>query len=109
MTTDEFYDLMQRLRIRHDPKNHYIFLDHKDLTGGNITGAYVFDKRTTDKQIVVKKVTFYCRAPEMDEVRMHCMLHGIEVAGFCYTREPSEIEEKLYARGRYRDSRANPK
>lgn len=109
MTIDEFYDLMQRLRIRHDRKNNYIFLDHKDLTGGNITGAYVFYKRTIDKQTLIKKVTFYCRAPEMDEVRMHCLLHGIEVGGHSYTRDPSEIEEKLYARGRHRNRRTNSK
>lgn len=107
MTIDEFYDLMQRLRIRHDRTNHYLFLDHKDTTGGNILAAFIHCKRLVDKRTVVKKVQFYCRAPEMDEVRMHCLLHNIEVSGHCYTRDPSAIEEKFYAKGRYRDNRAN--
>ena len=103
MTIDEFYDLMQRLRIRHDRSHNYLFLDWKDVTGGNILGAGIFFKRTIEKQTVVKKVHFFNRAPEMDEVRMHCLLHDIELTGFVYTRDPNEIEEKLYARGRYRD------
>lgn len=109
MTIDEFYTLMQRLRIRHSRANKCLLLDHKDITGGNITGAYVFYKRTSDKHTLIQKVTFYCRAPEMDEVRMHCLLQGIEVDGSCYTRDPSAIEEKLYARGRYRDNRTKSK
>lgn len=109
MTIDEFYDLMQRLRIRHNRTNSQLYLDHKDVTGGNIVGAYIFYKRTVDKRTVINKVTFCCRSPEMDEVRMHCLLNDVEVAGYCYTRDPSAIEEKLYARGRYRDSRANAK
>jgi len=107
MTADEFYDLLQRLRIRHNRKSNYIFLDHKDCTGGNIIGAYVAFKRTIHKQTIVLKVNFWCRSPEMDEVRMHCMLHGIEVLGYVYTRDPCPLEKKHYEKGRYRDNRAN--
>lgn len=109
MTTDEFYDLMQRLRIRHSRARKQLLLDHQDVLGGNIMGACVFYKRTSDKQTIVSKVNFCCRSPEMDEVRMHCLLHDVEVSGHCYTRGPNPIEEELYARGRYRDSRANSK
>lgn len=109
MTVDEFYTLMQKLRIRHSRANKCLLLDHKDETGGNITAAYVFYKRTIHNQTIVLKVHFYCRSPEMDEVRMHCMLHGIEVLGYVYTRDPSPLEEELYARGRYRDNRTKSK
>ena len=106
MTIDDFYDLLQRLRIRHDRTNSYIFLDHKDCTGGNIIGACVVFKRTIHKQTIVLKVNFWCRSPEMDEVRMHCILNGIEVLGHVYARDPSPLEKQLYEKGRYRDNRA---
>jgi hypothetical protein len=109
VTIDEFYTLMQKLRIRHSRARNQLFLDHRDVLGGNIMGAYVFYKRTMDKQTIVSKVNFCCRSPEMDEVRMHCMLHGIEVLGYVYTRDPSPLEEEFYARGRYRDNRTKSK
>lgn len=109
MTLDDFYVLMQRLRIRHDRKNNYLFLDHKDLTGGNIVAACVHYNRPTAGQTVIKSVYFCRRAPEMDEVRMHCLLHGIMVGGRSYTRDPSLLEKKHYARGRYRDNRTKSK